>query len=43
MVGTSDDVKAFDVNRNPDPSSRVQTVCDYFEPTDFTVFVTMPG
>jgi acetyl esterase/lipase len=43
LVGTSRDVKAFDVNANPDQSSRVQAVCDYFGPTDFTVFVTMPG
>ncbi len=43
LVGTSGDVKAFDVGGNLDQSSRVQAVCDYFGPTDFMVFVTTPG
>ena len=43
LVGTSGDVKAFDVGPHLDQSSRVQAVCDYFGPTDFTVFVTTPG
>jgi acetyl esterase/lipase len=43
LVGTSGDVKAFDVGASQDQSSRVQAVCDYFGPTDFTVFVTTPG
>jgi acetyl esterase/lipase len=43
LVGTSGDVKAFDVGPNLDQSSRVQAVCDYFGPTDFTVFVSTPG
>jgi acetyl esterase/lipase len=34
LVGTSGDVKAFDVGANLDQSSRVQAVCDYFGPTD---------
>ena len=43
LTGTSGDVKQFDVGANLDQSSRVQAVCDYFGPTDFTVFVTTPG
>ena len=43
LVGTSGDVKAFDVGANLDQSSRVQAACDYFGPTDFMVFVTTPG
>jgi acetyl esterase/lipase len=43
LLGTSGDVKAFDVGANLDQPSRVQAVCDYFGPTDFTVFVTTPG
>jgi acetyl esterase/lipase len=43
LVGTSGDVKAFDVGANRDHSSRVQAVCDYFGPTDFMAFVTTPG
>lgn len=43
LIGTSGDVKAFDVGANLDQSSRVQAVCDYYGPTDFTVFVTTPG
>ena len=40
LVGTSGDVKPFDVGENLDHSSRVQAVCDFYGPTDFTVFVT---
>lgn len=36
LLGTSGDVKAFEVGTNPDQSSRVQAVCDYYGPTDFT-------
>ena len=36
LVGTSGDVKQFDVGANLDQSSRVQAVCDYFGPTDIT-------
>jgi acetyl esterase/lipase len=43
LLGTSGDVKGFDVGAHLDVSSRVQAVCDYFGPTDFTVFVTTPG
>ncbi len=43
LIGTSGDVKEFDVGDHLDQSSRVQAVCDYFGPTDFTVFVTTPG
>jgi acetyl esterase/lipase len=35
LLGTSGDVKAFDVGSHLDQSSRVQAVCDYFGPTDF--------
>jgi acetyl esterase/lipase len=34
LLGTSGDVKEFDVGDNLDQSSRVQAVCDYFGPTD---------
>lgn len=43
LLGTSGDVKAFDVGPHLDQSSRVQAVCDYYGPTDFTVFVATPG
>jgi acetyl esterase/lipase len=43
LIGTSGDVKEFDVGANLDQSSRVQAVCDYYGPTDFTAFVTTPG
>lgn len=43
LIGTSGDVKEFDVGANLDRSSRVQAVCDYYGPTDFAVFVTTPG
>lgn len=43
LLGTSGDVKEFDVGANLDQSSRVQAVCDYYGPTDFVVFVTTPG
>jgi len=35
MLGTTGDVKRFDVGENLDQSSRVQAVVDYFGPTDF--------
>lgn len=43
LLGTSGDIKAFDVGEHLDQSSRVQAVCDYYGPTDFKVFVTTPG
>ncbi|HYN03338.1 MAG TPA: alpha/beta hydrolase [Vicinamibacteria bacterium] len=35
MLGTTGDVKAFDVGAHLDQSSRVQAVVDFFGPTDF--------
>jgi acetyl esterase/lipase len=43
LLGTSGDVTEFDVGAHLDQSSRVQAVCDYFGPTDLTVFVTTKG
>jgi acetyl esterase/lipase len=43
LIGTSGDVKDFDIGANLDQSSRVQAVCDYYGPTDFIAFVTRPG
>lgn len=43
LIGTSGDVKEFDVGAHLDQSSRVQAVCDYYGPTDFKVFVSTPG
>jgi acetyl esterase/lipase len=37
LLGTSGDVKEFDVGENLDQSSRVQAVCDLFGPADFTM------
>jgi len=34
LLGTSGGVKAFDVGAHLDQSSRVQSVCDYYGPTD---------
>ncbi len=42
LLGTSGDVKEFDVGPHLNQSSRVQAVCDYYGPTDFKVFVTTP-
>ena len=36
LVGASGDVKQFDVGEHLEFSSRVQAVCDYFGPTDFS-------
>ncbi|MBN1804144.1 MAG: alpha/beta hydrolase fold domain-containing protein [Sedimentisphaerales bacterium] len=36
MLGTTSDVKDFDKGPNIHISSRVQAVCDFFGPTDFT-------
>lgn len=35
LLGTSGDVKAFEVGPHLEQSSRVQAVCDYFGPSDF--------
>lgn len=36
LLGTSGGVKAFEVGANPEVSSRVQAVVDFFGPSDFT-------
>ena len=36
LLGTTGDIKEFDKGQNLHVSSRVQAVCDYFGPTDFT-------
>jgi acetyl esterase/lipase len=36
LLGTAGDVNEFDVGPNQGISSRVQAVCDFFGPTDFT-------
>ena len=43
LLGTSGEVKAFDVGAHLDQSSAVQAVCDYYGPTDFVAFVTTKG
>ncbi len=43
LVGTTGEVKKFDAGDNLDQSSRVQAVCDFYGPTDFTVFVKTRG
>ena len=42
LLGTSGDVKEFEKGENLDFSSRVQAVCDYFGPTDFTKMSSFP-
>lgn len=37
LLGTTGDVKEFEKGQNLGVSSRVQAVCDYFGPTDFTL------
>jgi acetyl esterase/lipase len=43
LLGTSGDVKEFDVGPNAGVSSRVQAVCDFFGPTDFTKMSSFPS
>jgi len=43
LLGTSGEAKAFDVGADLDQSSRVQAVCDYYGPTDFTATPTTPA
>jgi acetyl esterase/lipase len=43
LVGTTGDVKEFDVGTNAAVSSRVQAVCDCYGPTDFVKFASTPG
>jgi acetyl esterase/lipase len=40
LLGTTGDVKEFDRGENLGVSSRVQAVCDWFGPTDFTQIIT---
>lgn len=42
LLGTSTEARDFDVGANLAHSSQVQAVCDFYGPTDFTVFVTTP-
>lgn len=43
LVGTSGEAREFEVGPNLDQSSKVQAVCDFYGPTDFTAFVSAPG
>jgi acetyl esterase/lipase len=43
LLGTSGDVADFSTGENPDVSSRVQAVCDYYGPSDFMTMGTVPG
>jgi len=43
LLGTAGNVKDFDVGPNADVSSRVQAVCDFFGPTDFTKMSSFPS
>lgn len=43
LLGTSGDVAEFDKGDNPDVSSRVQAVCDWFGPTDLTQISKSPS
>jgi len=43
LLGTTGDVKGFDKGGNVKFSSRVQAVCDYFGPTDFTEIWRFPS
>jgi acetyl esterase/lipase len=43
LLGTAGDVNDFDVGPNAGVSSRVQAVCDFFGPTDFTKMSDFPG
>jgi len=43
LLGTSGGVTEFDRGENLDQSSRVQAVCDYFGPSDFTEMGKIPG
>jgi acetyl esterase/lipase len=42
LLGTTGDVKEFDIGENTNVSSRVQAVCDWFGPTDFTQITNNP-
>ncbi len=43
LLGTTGDVNDFEVGPNLGVSSRVQAVCDFFGPTDFTKMSDFPG
>ncbi len=43
LLGTTGDVKEFDQGENLGVSSRVQAVCDWFGPTDFTQMTNYPS
>lgn len=43
LLGTAGDVNDFDVGPNAGVSSRVQAVCDFFGPTDFTKMSSFPS
>lgn len=43
LLGTSGGEKTFEEGANPDISSRIQAVCDFYGPTDFEQFVATPG
>ncbi len=43
LLGTTGNVKEFDVGPNVGVSSRVQAVCDFFGPTDFTKMSSFPS
>jgi len=43
LLGTAGGVKKFDKGKNLNVSSRVQAVCDYFGPTDFTQMSRFPS
>jgi acetyl esterase/lipase len=43
LLGTTGDIKEFDVGPNANVSSRVQVVCDFFGPTDFTKMSGFPS
>lgn len=43
LLGASGEVKDFEKGAHLDQPSAVQAVCDFYGPTDFTVFVSTPG
>lgn len=43
LLGVSGDVKQWDKGENPDQSSRVQAVCDWFGPADLLTFGPQGG
>jgi acetyl esterase/lipase len=43
LLGTTGDVKEFDAGPNAGVESRVQAVCDFFGPTDFTKMSSFPS